>query len=204
MQAVAPPPAARYCPAERHSIRPPATSLKPGDEPWPVSSTAIPPKSTPHPRNAGQEPQRQYFPDDVAFAGLFPAILPARRRDPHRANSILSCANLRSPAPASCARRRTRSGAQAHRQGCRRHDEQNAALENWQATTCSTRCSAPRSPSPTRSSNCAARPMRRLTHRGKTDAGRAGRVAAPGRLLHHDLKIPGNVQIDMQPVTEVV
>jgi hypothetical protein len=32
-----------------------------------------------------------------------------------------------------------------------------------------------------------------IRHRGQADAGSTGRVAALGRLLHHDVEIPGNV-----------
>src|SRR6185437_11186451 len=69
MQVVAPPPAARYCPAERHCIRPPETSQRPkGMNHGPYRLQRSRQSRRPHPRNAGQESQRQYFPDDGAFA----------------------------------------------------------------------------------------------------------------------------------------
>ena len=75
-------------------------------------------------------------------------------------------------------------------------DEQNAALDNWKQATCfNDDADAPRSPSPTRSSR-----MHKPTDAtfnaiaAQTFAGGADRVAAVGRLLHHDVEVSGDVR----------
>ena len=90
-----------------------------------------------HPRTARQEPQRQHLSYDGALAELFLAILPARRRDPYRGELdpvvrelAITRTGILCEAPYEIvAHKRIGKGVGVT-------DEQNAALENWQAATC--------------------------------------------------------------------
>jgi alkylhydroperoxidase family enzyme len=73
-------------------------------------------------------------------------------------------------------------------------DEQNAALEDWESATCFNELQ--RAALAFTDEIVAAPPDRRdvQRHRGQADAGGAGRTAALGRLLHHDVEVPGNLR----------
>ena len=73
-------------------------------------------------------------------------------------------------------------------------DEQNEALENWQAATCFNevqRAALAFTDEIVKLSQADGRDLQR--HCLETDPGRIGRTAALGRLLHHDVQVPGNV-----------
>jgi alkylhydroperoxidase family enzyme len=64
-------------------------------------------------------------------------------------------------------------------------DEQNEALENWEAATCFNEVQ--------RAALAFTDGCDFQRDRLETDAGCIGRTAALGRLLHHDVEVPGNV-----------
>ena len=73
-------------------------------------------------------------------------------------------------------------------------DEQNEALENWEAATCFNdvqRAALAFTDEVVRRHKPTDCDLQRDCL--ETDAGRAGRTAALGRLLHHDVEVPGNV-----------
>ena len=75
-----------------------------------------------HQGNPGQEPKRQYFPDDGPFAELFRAVLPARRRDPPQGRTRSRRARTRHHPHRDSLRGAVRNRrAQAHRQERRGH-----------------------------------------------------------------------------------
>ena len=83
-------------------------------------------------------------------------------------------------------------------------DEQNDALEDWKSATCFNEVQRAALAFADEISVCAVRPSDVQRHRREADTGGTGRIAAFGRLLHHDVEVPGNLGIDMQPVSEVV
>jgi hypothetical protein len=150
----------------------------------------------------GKNRNCQHLSYDGAFAELSRAVLPLGGAIRHKASSIRR-ARACDHRTGICARRRTRSlrtSASARMSAVT--DEQNEALENWQAASCfneTQRAALAFTDEIVKLHKPTTRPSTRSAPR-LTPA--ADRAAALGRLLHHDVEISGNLCHRHAPVTE--